>query len=190
MHTVIGWKSVLYQITKHRAKPMLSGHLPNSPSLFHSWVVKFWNKWASKKKNKQQKNQTKACKHAKHCNLCYYNVSRYNNPQRENKIGSLSFEGFHAKLECKLTCMDGNENQTANTHIVFIVSFSKKKKKRKKKLMMRIIAKLAELLEFLLIMTVLERLQSCWGSLQGMKLRLIQAPLQLHFSLLWQNPEN
>ena len=56
--------------------------------------------------------------------------------------------------------------------------------------MMRIIAKLAELLEFLLIMTVLERLQSCWGSLQGMKLRLIQAPLQLHFSLLWQNPEN
>ena len=29
--------------------------------------------------------------------------------------------------------MDGNENQTANTHIVFIVLFSKKKKKRKKK---------------------------------------------------------
>ena len=123
--------------------------------------MKFWNKWASKKKQEQQKNQTKACKHVKRCNLCYYNVSRYNNPQRENKIGSLSFEGFHAKLECKLTCMDGNENQTANTHIVFIVSSSKKKKKRKKKLMMRIIAKLAELLEFLLIMTVLERLQSC-----------------------------
>ena len=58
--------------------------------------------------------------------------------------------------------MDGNENQTANTHIVFIVLFSKKKKKRKKKtLMMRNIAKLAELLEFLLIMTVLERLQLC-----------------------------
>ena len=89
-------------------------------------------------------------------------MSRYNNPQRENKIGSLSFEGFHAKLECKLTCMDGNENQTASTHIVFKVSFSKKKKKRKKKnLMMRIIAKLAELLEFLLIMTALERLQLC-----------------------------
>ena len=103
-----------------------------SLALFHSSVVKFWNKWASKKKQQQQKNQTKACKHAKRCNLCYYNVSRYNNPQRENKIGSLSFEGFHAKLECKLTCMDGNENQTANTHIVFIVSFSKKKKKRKK----------------------------------------------------------
>ena len=87
-------------------------------------------------------------------------MSRYNNPQRENKIGSLSFKGFHAKLECKLTCMDGNENQTASTHIVFIVLFSKKKEK-KKTLMMRIIAKLAELLEFLLIMTVLERLQSC-----------------------------
>ena len=86
-------------------------------------------------------------------------MSRYNNPQRENKIGSLSFEGFHAKLECKLTCMDGNQNQTVNTHIVFIVSFSKKKKK--KTLMMRNIAKLADLLEFLLIMTVLERLQSC-----------------------------
>ena len=57
-------------------------------------------------------------------------MSRYNNPQRENKIGSLSFEGFHAKLECKLTCMDGNENQTANTHIVFIVLFSEKKKKK------------------------------------------------------------
>ena len=132
-----------------------------SLALFHSSVVKFWNKWASKKKNKQQKNQTKACKHVKRCNLCYYNVSRYNNPQRENKIGNLSFEGFHAKLECKLTCMDGNENQTAKTHIVFIVLFSKKRKKEKKTLMMRNIAKLAELLEFLLIMTVLERLQSC-----------------------------
>ena len=75
-------------------------------------------------KKKQQKNQTKACEHVKRCNLCYYNVSS-NNPQRENKIGSLSFEGFHAKLECKLTCMDGNENQRANTRIVFIVSFSK-----------------------------------------------------------------
>ena len=105
-----------------------------SLALFHSSVVKFWNKWASKKKQQQQKNQTKACKHVKRCNLCYYNVSRYNNPQRENKIGSLSFEGFHAKLECKLTCMDGNDNQTANTHIVFIVSFSKKKKKRNKEI--------------------------------------------------------
>ena len=87
-----------------------------------------------KKKQQQQKNQTKACKHAKRCNLCYYNVSRYNNPQRENKIGSLSFKGFHAKLDYKLTCMDGNENQTANTHIVFIVSFSKKKEKKKKEI--------------------------------------------------------
>ena len=53
--------------------------------------------------------------------------------KEKSKIGNLSFEGFHAKLECKLTCMDGNQNQTANTHIVFIISFSKKKKKRKKK---------------------------------------------------------
>ena len=43
----------------------------------------------------------------------YYNVSRDENPQRENEMDSPSFEGFHSQLDCKLT--NGNKNQTELT---------------------------------------------------------------------------
>ena len=56
---------------------------------------------------------TKVCKHARHRNLLCYNVSRDENPQRESKMYSPSFEGFHAQLDCKLT--DGYKNQTKLT---------------------------------------------------------------------------
>ena len=35
--------------------------------------------------------------------LPYHDMSRDKNPQRENKMDSLSFESFHAQLYCKLT---------------------------------------------------------------------------------------
>ena len=72
--------------------------------------MKFRKKQAGKK---QQNNQTKVYKHAKRRNWRYYNVSRDENPQRENEMGSPSFEGFHAQLDCKLT--NGNKNQTQLT---------------------------------------------------------------------------
>ena len=72
--------------------------------------MKFRNKRIGKK---QQNNQTKVYKHARHRNWRYYNVSRDENPQRENEMDSPSFEGFHAQLDCKLT--NGNKNQTQLT---------------------------------------------------------------------------
>ena len=45
-------------------------------------------------------------------------------PQRENKMDSPSFEGFHAQLDYKLT--NGNKNSnTANTRIVYKVRVQK-----------------------------------------------------------------
>ena len=38
----------------------------------------------------------------KGCNVQYHNMNRAKNPQR-NKMDSLSFESFHAELDCKLT---------------------------------------------------------------------------------------
>ena len=58
--------------------------------------MKFQYKQAGKL---QQKSQTKVCKHANRCNLRYYNVSRYENPQRESKMDSPSCEGIHAQLQ-------------------------------------------------------------------------------------------
>ena len=54
--------------------------------------------------------QPKVYEHAKRRNWRYYNVSRDENPQRENEMDSPSFESFHAQLNCKLT--NGNKNQT------------------------------------------------------------------------------
>ena len=41
-------------------------------------------------------------------NLQYHNMGRDKNPQRENKMDSLSFESFHTQLDCKL--MYSNKN--------------------------------------------------------------------------------
>ena len=66
-------------------------------------------------------------------------MSRYENPQRKNKIDIPSFKDFHVQLDCKLTY--GNKNQTANTHIVYKVQCSKKKQNKTE--MMKNITKLA-----------------------------------------------
>ena len=67
---------------------------------FRQLKVKFGNKRSD---NKEQRNQTKVCKHAERRNLRNYNMSRDENPQRENKTDSSSFEGFFAQLDCRLT---------------------------------------------------------------------------------------
>ena len=41
-------------------------------------------------------------------NTRYNDVNRGGNPQRENEMDSLSFEDFHAQLDCKFT--HGNRN--------------------------------------------------------------------------------
>ena len=68
--------------------------------LLNSFVIKFgYNAhchWA-------QKNQTKICKHAKCRNLRYYNVSRDENPHKDNELDYSSFDGFHAQLDYKIT---------------------------------------------------------------------------------------
>ena len=40
----------------------------------------------------------KVCKHAKRRNLRYFNLSRDENPQRENEMDSQSFDGFQTQL--------------------------------------------------------------------------------------------
>ena len=41
-------------------------------------------------------------------NLQYHNMTRDKNPQREKEMDSLSFESFHAQLDCKLMYGDKN----------------------------------------------------------------------------------
>ena len=41
-------------------------------------------------------------------NLQYYNISRDENPQRENEMDSLSFYSFQAQLDWKLTYSNKN----------------------------------------------------------------------------------
>ena len=48
-------------------------------------------------------------------NLRYYDVSRDENPHRENVIDSPSFEGFFAQLDCRLTF--GSKNLTQVTPV-------------------------------------------------------------------------
>ena len=72
--------------------------------------MKFRNKRIGKK---QQNNQTKVYKHARCRNWRYYNMSRDENPQRENEMDIPSFEGYHAQLDCKFT--NGNKIQTQLT---------------------------------------------------------------------------
>ena len=45
-------------------------------------------------------------------------MSRYENPQRKNKISIPGFKDFHAHLNCKLT--HGNKNQTQLTFEKYI----------------------------------------------------------------------
>ena len=77
--------------------------------------MKFQYKQAGKL---QQKSQTKVCKHANWCNLRYYNVSRYENPQRESKMDSPSCEGIHAQLQKQERQSKTKTNQKRNTHKV------------------------------------------------------------------------
>ena len=44
-------------------------------------------------------------------------MSRYENPQRKNKIDIPSFKDIQAQLDCKLTY--GNKNQTQPTLLLF-----------------------------------------------------------------------
>ena len=77
--------------------------------------MKFQYKQAGKL---QQKSQTKVCKHANRCNLRYYNVSRYENPQRESKMDSPSCESNHAQLQKQKRQSKTKTNQKRNTHKV------------------------------------------------------------------------
>ena len=69
-------------------------------SLYFFLLAKFRNKRAGKQK---QKNQPKVYKHGRRYNLRYNDVNRDGNPQRENVMDSLSFEGFHTQWVCKFT---------------------------------------------------------------------------------------
>ena len=64
-------------------------------------------------------------------NWRYYNVSRDENPQRENEMDSPSFEGFHSQLDCKLTNGKKKSN-TANTGIVYKVRIQKQNRNDRK----------------------------------------------------------
>ena len=63
--------------------------------------------------------------------LRHRDVSRDENPPRENEIDSPSSEGFHAQLDCKLTY--DNKNQTHRTLVKYIQFRVKKQNKTKQK---------------------------------------------------------
>ena len=71
----------------------------------------------------------RVCKHAGRRNLRHCDVSRDENPPRENEIDSPSSEGFHAQLDCKLTY--DNKNQTHLTLVKYIQFRVKKQNKTK-----------------------------------------------------------
>ena len=73
----------------------------------------------------------RVCKHAGRRNLRHCDVSRDENPPRENEIDSPSSEGFHAQLDCKLTY--DNKNQTHRTLVKYIQFRVKKQKNKNKK---------------------------------------------------------
>ena len=65
----------------------------------------YWMKECALSKYKNRAEQTLSChlpNSTKGHILPYHDMSRDENPQRENKMDSLSFESFHAQL-CKLT---------------------------------------------------------------------------------------
>ena len=72
---------------------------------------------------------SEASKRLQKCQAHYCNVSRDKNPQRENKMDSLSFTGFHAQLDCKFTY--GNKNQT-QLALLYYIKFRFQKQNRKK----------------------------------------------------------
>ena len=73
----------------------------------------------------------RVCKHAGRRNLRHCDVSRDENPPRENEIDSPSSEGFHAQLDCKL--IYDNENQTHLTLVKYIQFRVKEQNKTKQK---------------------------------------------------------
>ena len=88
----------------------MSRDLPNCTmfDLFRDFLLAFFRYLKGKFRNKragkqQQKNERKICKHAKCRNLRYYNVSRDENPHRDNELDYPSVDGFHAQLDCKIT---------------------------------------------------------------------------------------
>ena len=125
---------MLYQSAKHRAELKLLRHLPNctTSDLFRDRVKAFF---ANKKENfgaiqpASSNRKTKGCKHAGRRNLRHCDVSRDENPSRENEIDSPSSEGFHAQLDCKLTY--DNKNQTHRTLVKYIQFRVKKQNKTK-----------------------------------------------------------
>ena len=125
---------MLYQSAKHRAELKLLRHPPNctASDLFRDRVKAFF---ANKKENfgaiqpASSNRKTKGCKHAGRRNLRHCDVSRDENPSRENEIDSPSSEGFHAQLDCKLTY--DNKNQTHRTLVKYIQFRVKKQNKTK-----------------------------------------------------------
>ena len=94
---------MLYQSIGHRAGLKLSHHLPNCTMSDHFPVFFLGlffvncelNFGTSEPVNSNRRlNQTKVCKHVERRNFRYQNVSRDENPQRENEIESPSFEDF------------------------------------------------------------------------------------------------
>ena len=71
----------------------------------------------------------RVCRHAGRRNLRHCDVSRDENPPRENEVDSPSSGGFHAQLDCKLTY--GNKNQTQPALVKYI-KFRVQKQKRTK----------------------------------------------------------
>ena len=89
---------MLYESIEHRAELKLSCHLPNYTmfNLFQEFFLAFFaiieseiSEQASRQVATEEPN---ICKHTRHRILCYENVSRYENPQRKNKIDIPSFK--------------------------------------------------------------------------------------------------
>ena len=84
---------MLYQSKEHGVELKLSRHLPNCTASDH-FLVFFLALFSLFKSDfsEQARRQIateepkKVCKHAERRNLCYLNVSRDENPQRENEM--------------------------------------------------------------------------------------------------------
>ena len=90
--------------------------------------------------SRQIEGLNKGLQHIKRRNWRNYNVSRDENPQRE-EIDIPSFEGFHTQLDFKLTYGNKNQKNTVDTRVVHIISCSKTKQNNTG--MIKNIAKLA-----------------------------------------------
>ena len=106
---------MLHHSLKHRAELKLSRYLPNidhyRPFFFCSCEI---SEQASRQIATEEPNRDLYT--AKHLNLRYYNVSRDENPQKENEWTVRVLKVFTPSLiDCKLAY--GNKNQTQLTLI-------------------------------------------------------------------------